>query len=240
MAWRVIGAFLLSCVCLLALAAPASAQSSIAGVVTDESGGVLPGVTVEAASPVLIEKVRSAVADAQGRYTITSLRPGDYAVTFSLAGFNTLKREGLSLPDNFTATVNSSLKVGRELEFADLFRFIKQQRIRPIVWITGDVHYTAAHYYDPHKAQFPDFDPFWEFVSGPLNAGSFGPNALDNTFGPQIMFQKAPAAANTPPAASLQFFGQVDIDGKTGEMTVTLKDLAGARLYVQRLVPNRA
>jgi hypothetical protein len=80
--------------------------------VSDESGGVLPGVTVEAASPALIEKVRSAVTDAQGRYTITNLRPGAYSVSFSLAGFNTVKRDGLSLPDNFTATMNASLKVG--------------------------------------------------------------------------------------------------------------------------------
>ena len=61
------------------------------------------------------------------------------------------------------------------------------------MWLTADVHYTAAHYYDPNKAQFQDFEPFWEFVSGPLHAGTFGPDALDNTFGPQLRYVKAPA-----------------------------------------------
>src|SRR5690606_13794401 len=68
--------------------------------------------------------------------------------------------------------------LGRELEVADLLRFIKAQRIRNVIWITADVHYTAAHYYDPNRARVQDFDPFWEFVSGPLNAGSFGPGQL--------------------------------------------------------------
>ena len=72
--------------------------------------------------------------------------------------------------------------LGRELEIAELLRSIKQSDVKNVVWLTADTHYTAAHYYDPGKAQFTDFDPFWEFVSGPLNAGTFGPNALDATF----------------------------------------------------------
>ena len=92
--------------------AVASAQSAITGLVRDTSGAVLPGVTVEVASPVLIEKMRSAVSDGQGRYTIVDLRPGTYTVTFTLAGFNTVRREGLELPANFTATVNADLPVG--------------------------------------------------------------------------------------------------------------------------------
>ena len=140
----------------------------------------------------------------------------------------------------FEAVANGDGPVlGREFELADLFRFVKQRRIRNLVWITGDVHYTAAHYYDPQKAQFTDFDPFWEFVSGPLNAGAFPPNALDNTFGPQLMFHKAPPTPNAPPSSGFQFFGQVDIDGRTREMTVTLKDLAGASLFVKKLEPVR-
>ena len=90
----------------------ASAQSSITGVVRDASGGVLPGVTVEAASPALIEGVRSAVTDAQGIYKVVDLRPGTYTVTFTLPGFRALKREGLSLPAEFAATVNADLAVG--------------------------------------------------------------------------------------------------------------------------------
>ena len=83
---NIVRALSFSCVLLAAMSVPAWAQSSIAGVVTDESGAVLPGVTVEAASPALIEKVRAAITDAQGRYTIANLRPGVYGVTFSLTG----------------------------------------------------------------------------------------------------------------------------------------------------------
>lgn len=76
------------------LPSAAFAQASITGVVRDSSGGVLPGVTVEAASPVLIEKVRTAITDGNGRYQIVDLRPGDYSVTFTLPGFNTVRRDG--------------------------------------------------------------------------------------------------------------------------------------------------
>ena len=86
------------------------------------------------------------------------------------------------------------------------------------MWLTADVHYAAAHYYNPDKAQFQDFDPFWEFVSGPLHAGTFGPNELDNTFGPEVKFIKAPGLdkQNLPPSAGMQFFGHVKIEGATG------------------------
>lgn len=97
---------------LWAAAGTAFAQSAISGAVRDTSGAVMPGVTVEVASPVLIEKVRSAVTDDQGRYTIIDLRPGVYSVTFTLAGFNTYRQDGLELPSNFTATVNADMRVG--------------------------------------------------------------------------------------------------------------------------------
>ena len=99
-------------VCVFAIPVVASAQSSFVGVATDNTGGVLPGVTVEVASPVLIEKVRAAVTDGQGRYTITQLRPGTYSFTFTLTGFGTVRREGVTLPTDFTATVNAQLSVG--------------------------------------------------------------------------------------------------------------------------------
>lgn len=130
--------------------------------------------------------------------------------------------------------------LGRELEIARLLREIKRAGIKNVVWLTADVHYTAAHYFDPAKAKFSDFSPFWEFVSGPLNSGSFGPNKTDATFGMQVMYQKAPQEQNTDPTAGLQFFGQVDIDAKTKAMTVTLKDLTGASLYAKTLAPQRA
>ncbi|HKB12448.1 MAG TPA: carboxypeptidase regulatory-like domain-containing protein, partial [Vicinamibacterales bacterium] len=97
---------------LTLLPAAASAQSTIAGVVKDTSGAVLPGVTVEAASPVLIEKSRSVVTDGEGRYSIVSLRPGTYEVTFTLTGFNTFKRDGIIVPADTTVPVNADLRVG--------------------------------------------------------------------------------------------------------------------------------
>ena len=96
----------------LLLPSAAYAQAAITGVVKDASGAVLPGATVEAASPVLIEKVRSVVTDATGQYRIVDLRPGTYSVTFSLPGFTTVKREGIELSGSFVATVNADLKVG--------------------------------------------------------------------------------------------------------------------------------
>ena len=97
---------------LLLLPSAAYAQAAITGVVRDASGGVLPGATVEAASPVLIEKVRSVVTDDSGQYRIVDLRPGTYSVTVKLQGFTTIKREGIELSGNFVATVNADLKVG--------------------------------------------------------------------------------------------------------------------------------
>ncbi len=131
--------------------------------------------------------------------------------------------------------------LGREFEFADLFRFMKRNRIRNTVWLTADVHYTAAHYYDPDKAQFQDFDPFWEFVSGPIHAGTFGPGGMDNTFGPIVKFSKDPGGKpNLPPSAGLQFYGHVAIEGKTGVMTVRLKDIDSRTLHTVELTPQRA
>src|SRR2546427_9389510 len=90
----------------------AFAQSSFAGLVRDESGGVLPGVTVEAASPALIEKVRVATTDGDGRYRIIDLRPGLYALTFTVPGFSTIVRSGLELAADVVVTINVDMKVG--------------------------------------------------------------------------------------------------------------------------------
>ena len=129
--------------------------------------------------------------------------------------------------------------LGRELEIADLLQSMKQSGVKNVVWLTTDTHYTAAHYFDPAKAQFTDFDPFWEFISGPVNAGTFGPNTLDNTFGPEVKFFKAPpkGQSNLPPSAGLQFFGEVEIEAKTRMMTVTLRDVSGAALFTQKIDP---
>jgi alkaline phosphatase D len=130
---------------------------------------------------------------------------------------------------------------GRELEIADLLSFIKRSGVRNTVWLTADVHYTAAHYYDPNKAAFQDFEPFWEFVSGPIHAGTFGPNALDKTFGPELVYIKAPSkeqGQNLPPSEGLQFFGHVAIDGASQQMTVTLKDIDDRSLWAKTLDPK--
>jgi alkaline phosphatase D len=150
--------------------------------------------------------------------------------------------DGKDAQDNrrFEAIANGDgPALGRELEVAGLLRFIKQNGIRNVVWLTADVHYTAAHYYDPNLAAFSDFEPFWEFVSGPLNAGTFGPNPPDNTFGLQVVWQKAPdkGQVNLPPSMGMQFFGEVKIDGRTDAMTVSLKDLGGTTLYKKTLEP---
>ena len=123
--------------------------------------------------------------------------------------------------------------LGRELELAELLRFIKQRKIKNVVWITADVHYCAAHYYDPAQAQFTDFAPFWEFVAGPLNAGTFGPGEMDNTFGPEVKFVGIPKGmkGNRSPQDGFQFFGAIKIDAKTKAMTVGLHNIEGKKLY---------
>src|SRR5947199_9039133 len=106
---------LTKCVALLVvllLPATVLAQATLTGTVHDASGAVLPGVTVEASSPALIEKTKSAVTDGTGQYRIIDLRPGTYEVTFSLTGFSTVKREGIELTGSFVATINADLTLG--------------------------------------------------------------------------------------------------------------------------------
>ena len=107
-----VGALLVALTLVTPAAALAQSGSSIAGIVKDTSGAVMPGVVVEASSPALIEKVRSAVTDGAGQYKIVNLVPGVYTVTFTLTGFNTVRRENLELTSSFTATVNADLRVG--------------------------------------------------------------------------------------------------------------------------------
>ncbi|MBK1786427.1 alkaline phosphatase D family protein [Prauserella cavernicola] len=128
---------------------------------------------------------------------------------------------------------------GRETELAWVLREIARRRVRNVVWLTADVHYTAAHHYSPERASYTDFEPFWEFVSGPLHAGAFGPNTLDPTFGPKAEFVHAPPVANTSPMDGFQHFGEVNIDGASGDLTVDLRDGAGASLWSKTLHPER-
>ncbi len=130
---------------------------------------------------------------------------------------------------------------GRELEIAELLRFIKQAGIANTVWLTADVHYTAAHFYDPNRAGFQDFAPFWEFVTGPIHAATGRPGALDATFGPQRVFAKGRPGGlggNPPPRDDTQFFGLVDIEGQSGQMRVRLMDRGDRELYAVTLDPD--
>lgn len=129
--------------------------------------------------------------------------------------------------------------LGREFELAELLRFIKRHRIENVVWLTADVHYAAAHFYDPDRAQFQDFNGFWEFIAGPLNSGTFGPAAFDNTFGPQLKFMSLPPGMkqNRSPLEELQFFGTVRIRHDSKIMTVALHNLTGKQIYSIDLPP---
>ncbi|AZM63542.1 MULTISPECIES: alkaline phosphatase D family protein [unclassified Streptomyces] len=129
--------------------------------------------------------------------------------------------------------------LGRELQIAELLRFIKHRRITGTVWLTADVHHTSVQHYQPARAAFDDFEPFWEFVSGPLNAGAFPAVELDATFGPERVWVKAPSASNVSPAGGHQFFGEVDIDGDSGELTVRLREQDGSVLFTKTLHPGR-
>jgi alkaline phosphatase D len=130
--------------------------------------------------------------------------------------------------------------LGRELEIAGLLRFIKNNSIKNVVWLTADVHYAAAHFYDPAHAQFTDFEPFWEFVAGPLHSGTFGPNALDNTFGPQVKFQsvKPGQIQGESPFAGKQFFGKIHVDKVSESLRVSLHNLANQEIYAVELAPK--
>ncbi|WP_317930267.1 alkaline phosphatase D family protein [Halioxenophilus sp. WMMB6] len=129
--------------------------------------------------------------------------------------------------------------LGREFEMVELLSHLKQQQINNVHFITADVHYCASHYYDPQKAQFKDFNPFWEFVSGPLHAGTFGPSKLDDTFGPQVVFHGLPDdfIQGSAPSVGYQFFGQMEISGTTGELTVSHFNRAGEQLWQITLQP---
>ncbi|MFF1509715.1 alkaline phosphatase D family protein [Streptomyces sp. NPDC058326] len=151
---------------------------------------------------------------------------------------------GLVVPDgatNFEAIAQGDpgAPLGRELQIAELLRFVKHRRITGTVWLTADVHYTSAQHYAPERAAFKDFAPFWEFVSGPLAAGGFPANALDATFGPERVFVRAPERANLSPMESPQYFGEVDIDGDSGELTVRLRAEGGTVLFSKVLRPGR-
>jgi len=150
---------------------------------------------------------------------------------------------GLLVPDGdrIEAVANGlpGVPQGRESEIAWVLRELKRRRVRNVVWLTADVHYCAAHHYDPARATLPDFDPFWELVAGPINAGTFGPGQLDPTFGPRVAFSKVADFPNQSPLDGNQFFGHVRIDPRTQVFEASLRDSFGAVLWSQDIEPVR-
>ena len=113
---------------------------------------------------------------------------------------------GIIVPDGpvnqeSLANRDAGAPLGKELEIAGVLSAFKRNRVKNVVWLTADVHYCAAHHYSPERAAFTDFDPFWEFVAGPINAGTFGPSQMDGTFGPEVAFFTRPAPTPTSPRA---------------------------------------
>lgn len=145
------------------------------------------------------------------------------------------------------ANADPGAPLGRELEFAGLFADMTQANVRNVIWLTADVHYAAALYYSPERAGSKrPFTPFWEFVAGPLHAGTFGPNKLDATFGPEVRFEYAPRAGLVlpngrtvpegfklplPPSDGMQTFGTVRIDALTQTLTVEFRNAFGELIH---------
>lgn len=147
---------------------------------------------------------------------------------------------GIVVPDGdsaFEGVANGEpgRPLGRETDIAQVLTAIDRNDVTGTVWLTADVHYTAAHRYSPERASYQEFREFWEFVSGPLNAGGFGPNDLDPTFGPEAVFVHAPPEPKSSPLDAFQHFGEVLIDGQSRELTVNLCDGTGEVLFTQVL-----
>ena len=149
---------------------------------------------------------------------------------------------GLIVPDGpinqeGVSNVDPGKPLGREVEIAKVLSDIKRYGITGVVWLTADVHYCAAHHYSPERAQFTDFNPFWEFVAGPISAGGFGPNQLDPTFGPKEEFVSHGTTNQSPRKGDAHYFGHVDISDD-GVMTVSLRNIRGDVLYRKELTPQ--
>jgi alkaline phosphatase D len=143
-----------------------------------------------------------------------------------------VNQESLSNRDN-------GAPLGRELEIAGVLSAFKKYGVKNTVWLTADVHYCADHHYSPERASFKDFQPFWEFVAGPINAGSFGPNDMDGTFGPDVVFSKAGRfPGESPRNGENQFFGHVEL-GSDDSFTVSLRNANGAAVFSKVLSPER-
>ena len=131
--------------------------------------------------------------------------------------------------------------VGREIEVARLLRALQDEGVKNVVWVTADVHYAAAHHYHPDRAAFKAFNPFWEFLAGPINAGTFGPNPFDHTFGPKLEYLSLPKGVRpgSSPLEGHQFFGMGEIDHRSRALTVSLRNASGQTLWAKTLEPDQ-
>jgi alkaline phosphatase D len=129
---------------------------------------------------------------------------------------------------------------GREREIADILSFIKAHGIRNVVWITADVHYAAAHRFHPDRAGARDFTPFWEFVAGPFHTRAYRPGPIDPTFGAERLYASTTGVTgNPPPSAGWCNFGHLHIDGKSGALTVSFRDVNGATMWKRTVESER-
>ncbi len=138
------------------------------------------------------------------------------------------------------ANGDNGLPLGREIEMAAILSHIKNHHIRNVVWLAADVHYSAANFFDPGRAAFQEFNPFWEFIAGPFHTKPGRIRNQDRTFGPDRRF-RTPVSEdkNPPPSAGHQYFGHARIDAKTAGLTVTFRDLSNQVLYSQSITPDR-
>ncbi len=149
-------------------------------------------------------------------------------------------REEGKISDN--ATNGRGVPLGRELEIADILRYVQQAGVHDIVWLTADLHYATATHYGPTEGVYKDFDPFWEFMAGPLHAGTGTLHGLDPTFGARTEWASIDKdlPRHAPPSEGHQFFGMVEIDGHSRDLRVKFYDQRGSELYTQLVRPYGA
>ena len=207
----------------------AFAQATLAGVAKDSSGAVLPGVTVEASSPALIERTRSAITDSTGQYQIVDLRPGTYAVTFSLAGFSSVKRDGVELAGAGVLTINADMKVGNVSETINVSgatpvvqtQSVKREAVidnstinnLPIARAYGGILAAVPSMQGaPASSSASTFVPFFTVHGGPANEGTVQLDGLNVG----AAFNGGGVSGNAYDVANAQEM-QLSISGNLGE-----------------------
>jgi len=140
--------------------------------------------------------------------------------------------------DGFSSGTSGA--TGRELELLSLLRHLYRERVEGVVWLSADVHYAAAHHFHPERSELGEFNPFWEFVAGPINAATLGPKRIDPTFGPRVDFKsvKDSLKRGLSPLDQQQFYGMGELDPITKQLHITLHNLTGEIIYRRALEPT--